>query len=259
LITWHNYNTTMDKTRKLIHLQHFKEICGFFPDGEIEKNREKPDFIVHAEDNLLGIEHTEIFQSGISGGESLQAQDALALRVVSQASALYSRDNNKPLYVQIMFRPKVNIRKQDVTRLADIVARLIEKTPLTPGIPISLKRTRENSNYFPIEIAMIHLYSHPNGNESLWRCSSAGFIPEITANYLQEKIDQKEEKYDVYRSQCSELWLLIVADDLRIPSFLDMSGSASLHHYRTRFDRIFFFWNASRHYFELQLTRSAKS
>jgi len=248
----------MDKTRELIHLQHFKEICGFFPDGEIEKS-EKPDFIVHAEDNLLGIEHTEIFQSGTSGGESLQAQDALAQRVVSQASALYSKDSNKPLYVQIMFRPKVILRKQEVALLADSVARLIERTPLTPGTPISLKRTRENSKYFPIEIAMIHLYSHLNGKESLWRCSSVGSIPKITANYLQEKIDQKEEKFDVYRSQCSELWLLIVADDLRIPSSLDITGSASIYHYRTRFDRIFFFWNASRHYFELQLTRSAKS
>ncbi len=100
----------MDKTRELTHLQHFKEICGFFPDGEIEKS-EKPDFIIHDEDKLLGIELTEIFQPGTSGGESLQAQDALAQRVVRQVSALYSKNNAKPLYVQILFRPKAILRK----------------------------------------------------------------------------------------------------------------------------------------------------
>ena len=61
----------MDKIIEFIHLQHFKEICSFFPFGEIEKS-EKPDFIVHAGDKVLGVEHTEILQSKTSGGESLQ-------------------------------------------------------------------------------------------------------------------------------------------------------------------------------------------
>ena len=248
----------MDKNRELIHIENFREICGFFPGGEIEKT-EKPDFIVHATDKLLGIEHTEIFQPGLLAGGSLQAQDAIAQRVVSQACDLYLQNHNQPLVVQIMFRPRVILRKQKVAHLADMVSRLIERTPLTPGIPIALKLIKENSEYFPIEIARIYLYSHPNVKENLWRCSSAGFIPELTADYLQEKIDQKEQKLDDYRSQCSELWLLIVADDLRIPSTVDISGAASIHRYRTRFDRVFFFWNAIRHYVELQLTRGANS
>jgi hypothetical protein len=242
----------MDKTRELTHLEHFRETCDFFPGGEIEKT-EKPDFIVHTKDKLLGIEHTEIFQPRPSNGGSFQAQDALAQRVVSQASMFYLQNSNQPLYVQIMFRPRVILRKRKVTSLAKMVSQLIERTPLSPGTPITLKRIKGNSEYFPIEIAMIHLYSHPNGKENLWRCSSAGFIPEITADYLQEKIDQKEQKLDNYMSQCLEIWLLIVADDLRIPSTIDISGSASIHRYRTRFDRVFFFCNATRHYIELQL------
>jgi len=224
----------MDKTRELIHLEHFREICRLFPGGEIEAT-ERPDFIVHATDNVLGIEHTEIFQPRPSSEGSLQAEDALAQRVVSQASDLYLQNHNPPLCVQIMFRPRAGLRKQKVAHLAEMVSRLIERTPLRPGIPITLKRTKENSGYFPIEIARILLYSQPNGKESLWRCSSAGLIAELTADCLQEKIDQKEQKLDEYRSRCSELWLLIVADDLRIPSTLDVSDSASAHRYRTRF------------------------
>jgi hypothetical protein len=57
----------MDKERELKHLLRFKEVCPLFPDGEIECT-EKPDFIVHASNRLLGIEHTEIFQPGPSDG-----------------------------------------------------------------------------------------------------------------------------------------------------------------------------------------------
>jgi len=250
----------MDKNRELIHLEHFREICIFFPDGEIDKKkRDKPDFIVHATDKLLGIEHTEIFQPEPTSGVSLQALDQMAQRVVKQASDLYIQDHNKPIYVQIMFRQGKFIKKQCVDHLAEIVFRIIARTPLTPGTTITLRRKRVNFKYFPAEIAMIRIYWHPNIKENNWFCSSPGSIPELTAADFQEKIDRKEPKVDEYRSNCSELWLLIVADDFRNPSTLDISADAAIHHYHTKFDRVFIFWNATRHYIELQLTGGDKS
>jgi hypothetical protein len=124
------------------------------------------------------------------------------------------------------------------------------------GEPITLRRTSENSAYFPNEIVMLHIYAHPNGKENKWRSSSAGWIPEITPEYLQEKIDQKELKLNHYNSRCSEIWLLIVADDLRIPSTIDLSELALSYQYNTSFNRVFFFWNSTRRYVELQLTSS---
>lgn len=242
----------MEKKRELIHLEHFKEICSFFPDGEIEKT-EKPDFIVHTPHKKLGIEHTEIFQPGIPNGESLQAQDSLAQRVVDKANKLYLQNHSQPLWVQILFNPRVKIIKQDVHRIAEMVFQLIEVAPIESGGYIMLKRDRGNSEYFPQEIAMIHM--HPNKRDNMWRCSSIGIIPEITQEQLQEKIDKKEQKLDSYTQNCSEIWLLIVADDLRVPSSVDLTQSALTYQYKTRFDRAFFFWNSSRRYIELQLSR----
>ncbi len=144
--------------------------------------------------------------------------------------------------------------KKDVNQLAEAIVKLIELTPMEPGNPITIKRTTENSEYFPNEIVLFHIYAHPNGKENKWCSSSAGWIPKITPEYLQERIDQKEQKLDNYKSKCSELWLLIVADDLRIPSSVDLPELASAHQYSTRFNRVFFFWNSTRHYIELQLT-----
>ncbi|PKN94834.1 MAG: hypothetical protein CVU44_03240 [Chloroflexi bacterium HGW-Chloroflexi-6] len=241
----------MDKIREFIHLKHFKEVCNFFPDGEIEVF-EKPDFIVHTQDNLLGIEHTEIFQPGPTDGTSLQAQDSLGQKVVSKANGLYLKDHSQPLLVQVLFNHKTKLGRKDVDRLAERVVHLVITTPIEPGTPITRKRNRENSEYFPNEIVMLHIYAHPNGKENKWRSSSAGWIPEITPEYLQEIINQKEKKLDNYKSKCSEMWLLIVADDLRIPSSVDLTVLALAHQYSTRFNRIFFFWNSTRRYHELQ-------
>lgn len=245
----------MKKTRELIHLEHFREVCPFFPEGEIEKT-EKPDFIVHAPHQHLGIEHTEMFQPGAPHGESLQAQDSLAQRVVDKANQLYLQNHSQPLLVQTLFKPRGKMSKQDTQRIAKMIVHLIEETPIESGSSITLQRTIENSEHFPKEIAMIHAYSHPNGKENRWVCSSVGFVPQITPEQLQEKIDKKEQKLDGYKSKCSEVWLLIVADDLRIPSTVDLAALASTHRYITRFDRIFFFWNSSRRYLELQVAHA---
>jgi hypothetical protein len=90
----------------------------------------------------------------------------------------------------------------------------------------------------------------------MWRCSSAGFIPQITPIQLQEKIDKKDQKLDNYKFKCSKRWLLIVADDLRVPSTVDITVLASTHRYITRFDRVFFFWNSTRRYIELQVEKT---
>ncbi|MCX5847743.1 MAG: hypothetical protein NTW12_15540 [Deltaproteobacteria bacterium] len=245
----------MKKTRELIHLEHFKEVCLFFPEGEIEKT-EKPDFIVHASHKHLGIEHTEMFQPGDPHGQSMQAQDSLAQRVVDKANQLYLQNHSQPLLVQILFKTRGKMGKQDVQRIAKMVVHIIEETTIESGSPMTLQRTRQNSEHFPKEIAMIHVYYHPNGKENRWVCSSIGFVPQLTPEQLQEKIDKKEQKLDSYSSKCCELWLLIVADDLRIPSSVDLTVLASTHHYSTRFDRVFFYWNASRKYVELQLANA---
>jgi hypothetical protein len=243
----------MDKERELNHLLRFKEVCPYFPDGEIECT-EKPDFIVHASNSLLGIEHTEIFQPGPSDGSSLQAQDSLGEKVVCKAYNLYSNEHTKPLFVQILFNPRVVIGKKDVDHLAKAIVNLIEMTPIESGLPITLRRTRENLAFFPIGIVMLHICDHVKGKGNKWFSSSAGWIPEVSSQYLQEKITNKEQKLDLYKTKCLEIWLLLVADNARIPSSVDLNQVELMHHYSTKYNRVFLFWNSTCRYVELQLS-----
>lgn len=242
---------SVKKTHELHHVLHFKEVCPLFPEGEIE-NTERPDFVVRARDKALGIEHTEVFQPGPSHGGSLQAQDSLAQKVVEKARHLYTQSHNQPLHVQVLFNLNLRLRKQNIDAIAQNLVHVIEEAHIDLDIPVTLKRTRNTLDRFPKEIAFVHI-CHPGGKADRWRCSSAGFVPEMMPEHLQAIIGKKERKLDNYTSEYSELWLLIVANDLRIPSTVDLDESALAHRYESRFDRVFFFWNASRRFVELQL------
>lgn len=242
----------MDKERELKHLLRFKEVFPYFPEGAIECT-EKPDFVVQAPTCLLGIEHTEIFQPGPLDHTSLQAQDSLREKVVNKINRSF-KQYTRQLFAQISFDPRVMIGKKDVDHLAKAVENLIRLTLIEPDKPIVLRRTRENSIYFPREIRSILVYCLPDGNKHEWRSFSSGTIPEVNSEYIQDIINQKEQKLDNYKSKCSEIWLLIVADNIRIPSSVDLHQVALAHKYSTKFNRVFFFWYSTYHYTELQLT-----
>jgi hypothetical protein len=240
----------MEKTRERAHVDHFKEICTFFPEGDI-KSGEAPDFTVPTEGGLLGIEHTEIFQPDTSTKENyLQAQDSLARKVVAKAKSLYLQSHTRPLLVQVLFNSNVTITKHEVGGLAQALVSLIDGASIDPGSTIVLKRTRGNRELFPHEIATVSIRS--NVKDSRWEASSLGYPSTINEQQLQQKIDLKEAKLDRYVRKCSQLWLLIVADNVRIPSTVYLTPEASVHRYSSKFNRIFFFSNSSRSFVELQ-------
>jgi hypothetical protein len=246
----------MSREREILHLNHFKSIFPSFPEGEFdEKEIDKPDFIIHTIDHLLGIEHTEIFQTIDSNGFSLQAKDKNAQILVDKAYNFFIGQHNQSPNLQIFFDPRIPIGKEkDFDSLANKIAYLIELTLIDQNLPLTIKHTKENFEYFPKEIARICLYPCSNGNGK-WHCSSSGFIPAITSADLQDKINIKEPKIDTYKIKCSEIWLLIVADDNRNPSTLDLTFEAANHSYKTRFDRVFFFWNGRRQFIECKLEK----
>lgn len=241
----------MDKIRERAHLDRFIELFPHFPSGEIECN-ESPDFKIHSEDMLLGIEHTEMLQPGLPHGDSLQAQDNLTKRVVSKAKNLYQQIYSQPLLVEIFFNPNIKIKKQHVNYLAEIVFLLVSVQSIVPGTILFLEREIGKVNYLRREIISISIYGRPIGTENIWHSISVGWIPEIIIDQLQEKISEKEDRLDTYHAKCSEVWLLIVSEYIRIPTSVDLSPSVLIHRFTTRFNRVFFLWYSLSQYIELK-------
>jgi hypothetical protein len=147
----------------------------------------------------------------------------------------------------------VEIAKQRVDTIAEAIAGAVGEADIEPGGLITLKRTPVTRDSFPQEVVFIHVRRPliDKDEENKWCCSSAGFIPNLTPQHIQNVIDKKEGKLDSYTLKCSEVWLLIVADALRVPATVDLTESALRYCYATQFDRVFFFWNADRRFIEL--------
>jgi hypothetical protein len=240
----------MSRVREQAHLLHFQETFESFPVGDVEKT-ENPDRIVHTPQHRIGIEHTELFHPGPSHGHSLQAQDGLARRIVDEAEKLFSTKCSQPLLVQIRFMSRSKMGKQDVGRIAEMICHLVDDAVADLPTFATLTRTPQNAERFPAEVSCIEVVRQ--SRDTRWCCSGNSFVRELSPEQLQATIDKKEQKVNSYREKCAEIWLLIVADDVRPPSTLDLAPSAVTHPYATTFDRVFVFWDAKRKYVELAL------
>jgi len=244
----------MQKEREWAHLLRFKESCPFFPVGKIEAT-ERPDFIVHTSNGLLGIEHTEIFQPGPPHGGSIQAQERLREYIVSRAENLYSENERGPVRVDVLFNPGIEIQKEDTIDIAEALASFVEESLPRSGQTAWLNPTLEGRQAFPPEVALIHIHRDQSYEASSWYAKSIGFPPVISSKDIEEKIGAKESKLDDYRTRCSAVWLLLVAAEYKIASTVELERSVWEHRYATEFDRVFFFWNFRRSFRELKLAK----
>ena len=75
------------KWQEQFYLEQFIKAANLH--AEIVETREAPDFIIRIDGRLIGIEVTKLFISHEWTSNSLQAQESIALRVVSAAQQQY--------------------------------------------------------------------------------------------------------------------------------------------------------------------------
>ncbi len=228
----------------------FKEKTPFFPKGEIELS-EKPDFLIRSGNDLIGIEHTEIFCPGPSHGGSIQAQESLQQRIIEHAKELYLEESPQNLQVRVIFQPGNKIDKKEIANIAQSLFELIKQSVPACEKSVILEPTFETWEVFPKGIASVHVHHNLTGANSLWDFVSMGFVSTITENDLQIIISKKGVKLRKYKENYSEIWLLITAADIRIASAVELSSQAATHCYETNFDRVFVFWCFSGSFIEL--------
>ena len=241
----------MGKDLELRHLETFKSIWPQFPPGNIVCS-ERPDFLVTAQDNnVIGIEHTELLQPGHPGGTSLQARDSFAERVVDDARTQYAQDGAPDLQVQVYFTSAWQ-KPADPRRLALALCRAVELLALIPGQRASINA--EDGAGLPAPIGRLEVYRPLDPTESFWICQYYGLVVELGAEDISARIQAKNEKVAEYRKQCTQLWLLMVSDQDWLSKSVSLSGDAKAHVYFCDFDRVFVLWSRSREYIELKVS-----
>lgn len=216
-----------------IHFGYFKELCTELPSGKVHDEGERPDFVIEYSKGKLGIEVVRLFKED-SHPNSLQALEQYRTEIVNRARELCEKEI-PPLLVFVWFTLNQKVpknRKSEIERvshdLAEYVKRWHRENPskvvdeLRPHLDIS-------------ELSLMSI-GHINKDKHYWSTSECAVQENCTVEKLQERIKEKNAKYDVYLKRCDECWLLIVVNIFKNSQSLVPVRN---HRYESKFERVF--------------------
>lgn len=209
---------------------------------------ESPDGRIQLENgDVIGIEHTRIFQPKPDEGTIVQQQESIRNDIVETAQKKYSDSNNKPhLNVVMGFEDYywINVasktfKKTDIDLISDDIVHFIKHNIPDEG------ETNEyhlfHGDRIPKGLLSLKIYRPDNGDYRTWRRHSGGVVPPVQANHIQDAINPKNKKEERYRKNCSELWLILVINNIKYERSIIYEQNILHHEYETDFDKTFIF------------------
>lgn len=209
----------------------------------VSEDREAPDFILRFEDQLVGLEVTELFISTSSGGESLQARESISSQIAAKAQNLYRAAGGKPAHVSVCFCPSMSLREINRDRTAQALCNFL----LQLNLEVSERRVwcpddmDEQLSELPEEISFVQALGVPSYDMAHWAVARAGWVAPLNVAPLQQRITEKAKRIESYRNAVNTNWLLIVADAMKPSSFIEIKSDFAEEGLQSPFDRTFFY------------------
>lgn len=209
---------------------------------------ESPDGRIHLQnDDVIGIEHTRIFQPKPDKNIIVQQQESIRNDIVETAYKKYNDLDDQPhLNVVMGFEdyywiniPSKTFKKSDIDRISDEVIEFIKDRIPNDG---------ETSDYhlfqgdkIPKGLLSLTIYRPEDEDYRRWRRHSGGVVPPVQSNHIQDAIDPKNKKVERYRENCNEIWLLLVINNIKYERSIIYEQSILEYKYETDFDKTFLF------------------
>ncbi|MBN2136753.1 MAG: hypothetical protein JW720_02995 [Sedimentisphaerales bacterium] len=206
-----------------------------FPSGSIHV-RESPDFVIELPTRRLGIEIIEMVRS-----KTVASQAGFRDKLVADAKRLCEEWSVKPLWVTVWIIGSFGqvegrvAQKQFAERLAEVVRDGYEK----------LKTSHDSCHQLddPLPgVRRIQIHLLPKG-EHRWEWNpGAVWVSSLSVEDIQTRVTKKNARYEQYRRDCDECWLVMVGDscDYQKGSDISLNPLAITHPYDSRFERIFY-------------------
>lgn len=231
------------------HLKRFVEICSDFPLGEIVF-QDKPDLLVLTEQEIIGIEHTQLINNEENG---LKAQEVLENRIVKKAKEIFENDKDIPIYVYVYFQPGTNLHKRKVSDISQALAALVLNYLPEKGNDANIECWRLPYT-FPSEINHVYIFWFEKATYPLWAVSMAGMVPHLTKEIIANRIQRKEKLLESYLKVCDEVWLLIVLDGFTPAGNWDVDTDVLGAEYMSNFKRVILYNHFTSKYKDLILS-----
>jgi hypothetical protein len=169
------------KDRERYQLERFKAVFPGFLDGTVADGKDdgtEPDFFVNRENNLLGIELTELYRTPEPKKQPRQAAESSRNRIVERACAIHTSKGGPALDVSVHFSMNQEWSKNSVDLLATKLAQLVLDHAPRKGAGGWLHNPWMDPDYFPFEIDSIDVRVHRWLTKAHWSASDADFMPE---------------------------------------------------------------------------------
>jgi hypothetical protein len=187
--------------KKRIESQYTEEArraSSLFPPGELVP-QERPDFLLHADGRIVGIEVTELCL------EQQRAECGKLSKVADKARDLYSRlADSGPIDVSAAFAP--GTESVGFHQLTKGLANFVHAKRWSHGSSFHWNDCELPEGYCYIAI---HPARQPIGHWCTFKCFNSTLAPK---ELLESCIAEKSLRLPDYRRKAGEMWLLIIND-----------------------------------------------
>jgi hypothetical protein len=229
------------KLRELHHLRRFLELRPDLGADHVECS-EAPDFLLSGEEGrVIGVEVAELYHPSASDGASLQAQESLRGRAARAAQRVFEAlvPARPSLHVSIHFSSVNRLTKRGVVSVAPAIACAVDDHIPPPDGRCMVRSEWAIEGELPDEVCALNIYHFANHHRTAWATPGGTYVPALEYALVAQYLEKKDRRLALYRKQCDEAWLLLVASDSHLAGMfridqhqLDLVGRAS-------FDRVF--------------------
>ena len=235
------------KRTEEFHLRRFMECFPEFPDGKLTLS-EHPDFLLETSDAIIGIEHTRYIRSDLGAKESVEN---VALWLASQS---YESKGYPLVEVHVLWDFHEKLTKRTMHQFIDTLREFVARHLPRPGDEVIIRYPHWAWKQLPREIMSLTISRRRTMDSNFWVSSRGGFVPELTPADLHGIIRKKEGKVSSYQRNCSQVWLLIVANGFEPSTHCDLAPQIEGVQFETDFDRLFFLHSFAGRVVELRTT-----
>lgn len=223
-----------DKDQERYYLKRLMSAIRPKLQGSVSEH-EPPDFVVSTPRGRVGIEFTVFYLPPKQGHRPYQEQQNLRNRIVELARSRNKERNGKALYLTVFFQDSHSLKKQDCPPLAEAIVRAVEQSPLPGSIT---ETTIIDWKLLPEGVNTISMHGSIDGIDQLWSADSSDYVAKIETDQIQTVISDKFRIERRARSQCDELWLVVVNEVFSIAPQAEIDEIAKEAIYEYPFEKV---------------------
>ena len=247
------------KARERGLLEDAQRIGSIIPCGTVIES-ERPDFRIHSDGTVIGVEVTELLRRGANETPPPVEKSSFHRRVVERAKELHVGNGGVSVSVGCYFLNDSRAAMERPNEWAQLVnANPKNKRELMASSLKEFVRTRDYGCFterreLPAGFEVITINPSDTHDWSLAGDSANQTLSEDVFGHIQERIDDKAEKLPLYRTNCngSPVWLLI-ASSMEVARSVPIPRSLADWKFRFEFDKVLLYsatdgrvWDLSR-------------